>query len=296
MHEHIVGLLKAKDVKFKENSELSALSAIKIGGAAALVVYPKSAEEMMLVLDLLEGVGEYRILGRMSNVLPPDERFGGVIIKTDLMSAFECRGGKIRASAGVSLPRLSSLAISAGLSGLEELSGIPGSLGGAVAGNAGAYGREISELVSSVTLYSPKEKRTLTFSSGEMRFGYRDSSIKGTGVALLSAELTLAPCDAVEIKRKAKALLERRRESSPREPSLGSTFKRPKVGYASKMIDECGLRGFRIGDAAISEKHAGYIVNLGKASAHDVKALVEVARLGVKEKFGVDLEREIEYL
>ena len=293
----IEDLLKRKDVEYKLGQSLRALSTIKIGGKAEIAVFPKSESELIYVIDMLEALGKpYRILGRMSNVLPPDEDLSLALVRTDRISEIRFDGLQATASAGVSLAGLCARCADASLSGLEELSGIPGSLGGALFGNAGAYGREISELVESVSVYIPEERRTARLLREEIEFSYRKSSLSRSGFVILSAQLGLCSSDAAVIKEKISEYREKRRASAPCEPSLGSVFKRPEFGYASKMIDECGLRGYRIGGAEISRVHAGYIVNVGGALSDDVKSLVSLAEKSVTKKFGVRLEREIVYL
>jgi len=297
MFELIEDILKAKEVKFKKNISLATLSTIRIGGACEAVIYPDTEEKLIFTLRLFTGCGiKYKVLGRMSNVLPPDGAFFSVVVKTDAICDIEYEDGLVYSGVGVSLPVLAGHTARLGLSGLEELSGIPGSVGGALFGNAGAYGREICELLCSVRAYLPESDDVITLSSAEMTFGYRDSCFKRGDYILLSARFRLSETDSSSAMMRIDEYRRKRLVSSPREPSLGSTFKRPVSGYASKMIDECGLRGSRVGDAAISEKHAGYIVNLGRATALDVMRLVEIAENAVYKKFGIRLEREIEYL
>lgn len=296
MLERVKDLLKTKDVKYRENVNLSELSTIKIGGEAGVIVYPTSEDELVYALGVLNSARlNYRVLGRMSNVLPPDENIDYPLVKVDGLSDISIFGTSVTVGAGVPIARLAGVLARESLSGIEELSGIPGSVGGAIFGNAGAYGREISDLTESVRLYFPKTGEIVKLSASELGFSYRKSRIRDMGAVILSARLTLSEASGDVLARMCE-YRERRLSSSPREPSLGSTFKRPANGYASMMIDKCGLSGFRIGGAAISEVHAGYIVNLGGASSSDVKALADVAEKCVYDKFGVRLEREIEYL
>ena len=293
----IEDLLKEKDVEYEKRRSLRSFSSIKIGGKAELVIFPKSDEDLITSVDMLRRANiPYRVFGRMSNLLLPDGDLSLAVIKTDRFSKLSFDGAVISASAGVNLPLLSSLCSGAGLSGLEELSGIPGSLGGAIYGNAGAFGREICELILAVRVYIPRENRVVRLSANELWFSYRKSSFTGSDHLILSAELSLKSADPTSVKEKVREYREIRKANAPCEPSLGSVFKRPKSGYASKMIDESGLRGFRIGGAEISRVHAGYIVNLGTATSSDVKSLVSLAEKRVMENFGVRLEREIEYI
>lgn len=299
MTEEILGFLKANDVKYTRDEYLSRLSTVKIGGMADFVAYPDSEDKLIRLVEFLEkGEIKYKILGRMSNVLPPDDRYRGVIVRTDLMRRVDFQDNIIVAKAGISLPRLSSLCQDMSLSGLEELSGIPGSLGGAIFGNAGAYGREISDLVIDVSAYDIDCKTVVEIPSEKLGFGYRTSAFKASQLVILSARLGLTFGDKDKIQTKIREISTKRRNSQPMgKPSLGSTFKRPSENiYPWRLIDECGLRGFSIGGAAISEKHAGFIVNQGNATSADYLAVASYVKNTVQEKTGVNLEYEFEIL
>lgn len=299
MTEEILGFLKANDVKYKRDEFLSRLSTVRIGGVADFVAYPDSGYKLIRLLEFLEkGKIKYKILGRMSNVLPTDDRYHGVIIRTDLMSRVDFNCNIVTADAGVSIPRLSSLCRDGSLSGLEELSGIPGSLGGLVFGNAGAYGREISDIVKCVSVYDIDKKAIFDIPKENLRFGYRTSVFKGSRFVILSAKLGLIHCEKAIIQSKINEISSKRRNSQPIDkPSLGSTFKRPSENvYPWRLIDECGLREFCIGGAAVSGKHAGFIVNQGNATSADYLAVTSYVKNTVQEKTGVDLEYEFEIL
>lgn len=299
MTEEILGFLKANDVKYTRDEYLSRLSTVKIGGMADFVAYPDSEDKLIRLVEFLEEEKiKNKILGRMSNVLPPDDRYRGVIVRTDLMRRVDFQDNIIVAEAGISLPRLSSLCQDMSLSGLEELSGIPGSLGGAIPGNAGAYGREISDLVIDVSAYDIDCKTVVEIPSEKLGFGYRTSAFKASRLVILSARLGLTFGDKDKIQTKIREISTKRRNSQPMgKPSLGSTFKRPSENiYPWRLIDECGLRGFSIGGAAISEKHAGFIVNLGNATSANYLALASYVKNTVQEKTGVNLEYEFEIL
>lgn len=270
---------------------------MRIGGAARIVIFPESPDDLIFCVSTLISLGvKYKVLGRMSNVLPPDKTYDGAIIRTDKINRIEISGNTICVQTGVTMPALANRAALCGLSGLEELSGIPGSVGGLISGNAGAFGKETADILVSAALYAPNDGRTFSINRKELAFGYRKSLLKTESYILLSAKLSLLSDDTENIQARIARYKALRREKQPSEPSLGSTFKRPSKGYASKMLDECGLRGFRVGGAAISEKHAGFIVNYGGATAVDVKAIVKIASDAVYDKFGILLEREIEYL
>ena len=298
MTEEILGFLKANDVKYTRDEYLSWLSTVRIGGMADIVAYPDSEDKLIRLVEFLEEKIEYKVLGRMSNVLPSDDRYRGVIVRTDLMSHVDFQGNIITVEAGISLPRLSSLCQDMSLSGLEELSGIPGSLGGAIFGNAGAYGREISDLVIDVSAYNIDSKTVVEIPSEMLGFGYRTSAFKASRLVILSAKLGLTFGDKDKIQTKIREISTKRRNSQPMgKPSLGSTFKRPSENiYPWRLIDECGLRGFSIGGAAISEKHAGFIVNQGNATSADYFAVASYVKNTVQEKTGVNLEYEFEIL
>jgi UDP-N-acetylmuramate dehydrogenase len=234
----------------------------------------------------------------MSNVLPPDEGYRGVIIRTDRFDKVKCDGNRVIADMGISLPCLCGICRDMELSGIEELSGIPGSLGGAIYGNAGAYGREISDLINSVLVYDLESCRCYEISVREIDFGYRNSSFKTRPIVILSAELSLRYGDKNEIYARMRKIAEARRSSQPSgKPSLGSSFKRPEVNiYPWQLIDGCGLRGYRVGDAAVSQKHAGFIVNEESATTQDYLAVADRIQTSVKEKYGITLEREFELM
>jgi UDP-N-acetylmuramate dehydrogenase len=287
--------LKTKEVEFTENKRLSELSSVGIGGEAALVVRPKSRSELLLVMEYLDGLCiDYKVVGGCTNILFPDGRTERIIVKASGLSGFSVNGRTVIADSGVSLSVLSRLLARGGLSGIEELSGIPGTVGGATVGNAGAYGREIGELIESADVYDREVYRVVTLSRDELGFGYRTSLLKSGKFVLLSVNLKITESQSDICLERIREITKTRQSTQPREPSLGSTFKRPKNGYASRMIDLCGLKGALRGGAKISEKHAGFIVNVGGATAKDYLCLASFARDEVLRKFGVLLEYEID--
>ncbi len=299
MIRETLDFLKMNDVKYKENFPLSLISPVKIGGEATILVYPKTQDELIEIVDFLGKTKiKHKIVGRMSNVLPPDDKYSGIIIRTDFISRYHIKGTSVEASAGVSLPYLAKITADSGLSGLEELSGIPGSIGGAIRGNAGAFGREISQLVSRITVYDTKTSSFDRLKAEKVCFDYRSSSLMAENLVILSVKLSLSRSD----KSKTNYLIQRYREKRIAtqpvgQASLGSVFKRPyRDVSAAKLIDECGLKGKKVGGAKISEKHAGFIVNVGGATAADYLTLVEYAKDKVYEKFGILIEREIEVI
>ena len=299
MFSEVMDFLKMNDVKYKENASLKRISPIGIGASAKIVAYPDSEEKLVLLLRFLGNVKiQNKILGRMSNVLPPDEDYIGVVVRTELLRNYRITGELVSVDCGASLPRLAANMAAAGFSGLEELSGIPGSIGGSVVGNAGAFGRELSDLVVGVKVYDLINQEILTFGPPDLEFSYRHSNLKCGRYIVLSVCLKLVGSDKDTVRAAMSRFRDIRRKTQPvGELSLGSTFKRPGEGlYAAKMIDECGLKGKSIGGAMVSRKHAGFIVNTDGARAKDYLELSEYVKKVVFDRFSVVLEREVEIL
>ena len=287
------------DVEYRKNVEIKSISSVKIGALADVVAFPNSEEKLIQIVRFFENVNyPYLIVGRMSNILPSDTHFRGILIKTDRLSNISVNNNRITASCGVFLPSLAISAEKMGLSGFEELSGIPGSVSGAVIGNAGAFGREIGDLVDYVCIYDFESDSVLRFSGSESMFEYRSSCYKKKKCVVLSMGFLLTEGSIDKIKENRQGFTQRRIMTQPIGiPSLGSTFRRPAENIsAAKLIDICGLRGICFGDAQISEKHAGFIVNKGDAISKDYLALSEFAKKCVHHKFGIDLEYEIEIM
>ncbi len=276
---------------------LSAHSTFQIGGAAALYLRCGDAAAACRAISLCKAFGaRYYLLGNGSNILFSDAGFAGVVIDLCGMSvapAIDLATGTITADAGVSLARLCLLAQKNGFSGLEFAYGIPGTLGGAVYMNAGAYGCEMKDVMQSVTaLCADGAVHELRVEA--LGMAYRTSVVEENGACILSAKLRLTAGDSAEIKTKMDGFMAARREKQPVElPSAGSTFKRPEGAFAAALIDQCGLRGMQVGGAAISQKHCGFVVNLGGATCADVLNLCAQVAAIVKEKTGYILEREI---
>ena len=299
MFEYVKGFLKMNDVDFRENESLKTISPIRIGGVAKIVAYPDSASKYVEIIRFLQSIKcNFRTVGRMSNILPPDDVYIGVIIKTDRCRKFFVDNGILYTQAGITTAILASELCRLGLSGFEELSGIPGSIGGAIYGNAGAFGREIADVISSVTFYSPCDDSVYKASVDELRFSYRDSAFKHKMGYIITAEFNLVHTDIDSVSSRMREVKKEREKTQPTgELSLGSTFKRPPGNIpAAKMIDQCGLKGHRIGSAEISKKHAGFIVNRGNATAEEYIKLADYASECVYEKFGVRLQKEVELL
>lgn len=279
----------------EENASMARYTTFRIGGAVEVLCEPESREEVCGLVSLLKDKNEpYTIIGNGSNLLVSDAGIDGVVIRiARRMNKAEVLGEKISAESGILLSELSSVAAKAGLTGLEFASGIPGTLGGAIYMNAGAYGGEIGALIETVT-YISEDGAIKTSGREELSFGYRKSSFSENGGILLGCILALSEGNEKEIRKKMQELAKKRAEKQPLSyPSAGSAFKRPEGYFAGALIEEAGLKGFRIGGAGISEKHAGFLVNYGGATAKDVRAVIRYVQETVQEKSGVFLEPEI---
>lgn len=240
---------------------------------------------------------DYFILGNGSNLLVGDKGYRGIVLKLDgPMEQITVEGTRITAKAGALLSQVAVEARKHGLTGLEFASGIPGSIGGGVVMNAGAYGGEMKQVVESVTVLN-REGETATLDNETMEFGYRSSIIRNRPFIVLEITLRLAEGSRDEIAARMEELAALRRSKQPLEyPSAGSTFKRPEGHYAGKLIMEAGLRGYHIGGAQVSDKHCGFVINRGYATAADIREVIEEVQERVKEKFHVLLEPEIIFL
>ncbi len=297
MNREILDFLKMNDVEYKERRRLADVSPIRIGGEADIMAYPDSEEKLIGLIAFLENINiKYKIVGRMSNILFSDKGYRGVIIRTDRICEYSIDRNILSVSCGASLPLISDVLCRAGLSGFERLSGIPGSIAGALVGNAGAFGSEIADRLLDVKFLDIPSRELITLSRNELEFFYRTSSLKRMRAVILSARFSLTESDAFSIKGEMDRCREIRRKTQPIGiPSLGSVFKRPCENvYAAKLIDECGLKGYSIGGAQISKKHAGFIVNTGGATAENYIGLSNYAKGCVLDRFGIHLEREVE--
>ena len=295
LYEFFTGL----GVCAKRNEPLAPHSSFRIGGAARLALFPKNRDEMILCLQRLSAQQmRYLVIGNASNVLFSDDGFDGAVIFCGEWRESSLEGTELTASVGVSLASLASQAQKASLSGLEFAHGIPATVGGAVFMNAGAYGGTIADVCVRSEYFDPSDGFCHILNGAEHLFGYRDSFYKRhPSLVILSATFSLVPDDGEAVMGRMKDYMQRRRASQPLElPSAGSVFKRPEGYFAGKLIEDAGLKGVSIGGAEVSEKHAGFIVNRGGATASDVRALVELIRERVMRSFGVELECEIRFL
>ena len=284
-------------MEIKKNEPLKNHTSFKIGGPADEFSEVNNEEEITELIKYAKEKGiPYTIMGNGSNLLVSDKGVRGLVIKLAKgFDSVEVLGDKIIAKAGILLSKLSNVALENELSGIEFASGIPGTLGGAIYMNAGAYGGEIKDVVEKVTYLSDGEIKTAT--KDDLDFGYRHSRFSGTEDIVLSAEIQLKKADKAEIRAIMDDFKERRCSKQPLSmPSAGSTFKRPEGYFAGKLIEDAGLKGKTIGGAQVSEKHSGFVVNKGDATAQDVLDLIKFIQDTVYEKFGVKLETEVKML
>jgi len=284
------------DLELRMNESMAKHTSFRIGGPAEVMAFPKSASELADILkksDLLDT--NPAILGAGTNILAPDQGILGLVIcLKDCMDGIELLSdNRIRVAAGVTMTRAAVYAASHGLSGMEFAHGIPGTVGGGVYMNAGAYGGEICQICESVdVMWMNGEIATL--SADEMDFSYRHSCLEEKNGIVISAIFHLEPRPIEQIREKMQDLMNRRRTSQPLDmPSAGSAFKRPVGGYAAALIDQAGLKGFQVGGAAVSAKHAGFVVNVSNATAEDVKALLHQVADIVFTNSGIRLEPEV---
>jgi UDP-N-acetylmuramate dehydrogenase len=278
---------------------LSTLTSMGVGGDAACVLTPRDGACLIRLLDRLRaGTVPYRVIGLGTNLIGPDAGYPGVLVLTAGIDRVSVTGNTLVCGAGVPLGRAIRRAMEAGLSGLEELFGIPGTVGGALYMNAGAYGRTVSERLRYATVYHPASGEVTVMTPGSLVFGYRTGSIREEGMIVLSAAFDLTQSDPAAVAGKMTGIVDRRKATQPLgEKSAGSFFRRPAPDIpAGKLIAEAGCAGMTEGGAAVSTLHAGFILNRGGATEHDVTRLAERVRAQVLEKTGFRLEPEVEYL
>jgi UDP-N-acetylenolpyruvoylglucosamine reductase len=282
-----------------ENEPMSAHCSFKIGGPAAFMAKPCSISQTRELVSLLNEFDiSPLIMGKGTNLLVTDEPLNRFVIRfgDELSEISQTGGDTLTAGCGATLAQLAKRAQSRGLDGLCFAHGIPGTVGGGVSMNAGAYGGEMKDVIKSVT-YLDEGLKLKTISGEHCRFKYRQSMFTGTGCIILSCQVQLVPGEPLEIEEKMRELMAKRKQSQPLNmPSAGSTFKRPENGYAAEMIDKAGLRGYTVGAAQVSEKHCGFVVNRGGAGFCDVLKLMEHIQNRVFERFGVMLEPEVKII
>ncbi len=284
------------EIKLHFEEPMSKHTSFRIGGTAEVMAFPRNTDELAKILKQSAFLDvKPAILGAGTNILAPDKGIRGLVIclKDALVGMERIDETHICVAAGVSMAKAAVFAAGLGLSGLEFAHGIPGTVGGGVYMNAGAYGGEISGVCKSVQIMS-MDGSILTIDAEDMDFSYRHSRLEKEPGIVVSTVFSLVKKPEAEIRARMQELVQRRKASQPLEyPSAGSAFKRPANGYAAALIDQAGLKGFQIGEAAVSAKHAGFIVNLGHASAEDVKSVLSEVSRKVFDQFGVRLEPEI---
>ena len=288
--------LQSAGVCYKTDEPMSAHTSFKIGGPADRFVEVKTVSELQAVLNAVsDGNVPYFILGNGSNLLVPDEGLRGAVLtlQGDFKKVQSLANGHVLCGAGASLATVCSFARGQGLTGLEFAWGIPGQLGGAVYMNAGAYGGEMKQVVERVH-FLEADGTPGVMSGEDLAFGYRKSAFTGTSRVIVAGTFALTPGAPEEIRQRMQELMARRKASQPLDlPSAGSTFKRPVGGYSAALIEQAGLKGTQIGGAAVSAKHAGFVVNLGGATESDVLALIAHVQKRVLETSGISLEPEV---
>ena len=285
------------ELKVACDEPMSRHTSFRVGGPARRMAFPEKGEQMVLLLEAARDLSANPlVIGNGTNLLAPDEGLDRLVINTAGMCRLEAgeASGTLTAEAGVSLARLADFACKQGLTGLEFAHGIPGTVGGGVCMNAGAYDGEIKGVIQTVTVLFPEEG-IKTLSNADMNFGYRRTLLSDHPEAvMLRAAFALTPGDETVIREKMRQLMARRKASQPLEyPSAGSTFKRPTGYYAGTLIDQCGLKGLTVGGAQVSEKHAGFVINTGGATCADILEVIRQVQERVLAEKGVRLEPEV---
>lgn len=295
-------LSEAKKIVGEENvftgEKMDKHTTFRVGGSAKYMAAPTLDVQVQKLLALCKTEGvPYYVVGNGSNLLVSDEGFEGMMILIGKgMSQIKVSGCRITAGAGALLSRLGTAAAGAGLRGLEFAAGIPGSVGGACVMNAGAYGGEMKDVLTKVRAVAP-DGRLCDFGAGELELGYRRSVFSDGGYAVTEAEFLLEPDGTAQINARMEELAARRREKQPLEyPSAGSTFKRPEGFFAGKLIEDAGLKGRGVGKACVSEKHAGFVINKGGATAQDIYDTIKMVQDAVKSEYGIILEPEVKII
>ncbi len=285
-----------KDFQLRIDEPMAKHTSFRIGGPAEVMAFPRNKEELSRILKVSALLDQRpAILGAGTNILAPDAGISGLVIcLKDCMDGMQqLDDTHIRVAAGVTMARAAVFAAGLGLSGLEFAHGIPGTVGGGVYMNAGAYGGEICQVFTQAEVMD-MDGNLRTVSREEMNFSYRHSRLEDEGGIVISADFALEPKPIDEIREKMQELMGKRRKSQPLDlPSAGSAFKRPVGGYAAALIEQCGLKGYQVGGAAVSEKHAGFVVNLGGATASDVQTLLQQVSHKVMDDTGIRLEPEV---
>lgn len=289
--------LNKNKISFLENEPMHTHCSFKTGGNADIFVAANSVDNVKNILDFCRETNTpITVIGNGSNLLISDRGIEGIVLSLNELNKMEIDQDTLTLQSGVSLSRACLLALEHSLTGLEFAYGIPGSIGGAVYMNAGAYGGEIADIIVSATVLTPTGE-IITIEKDSMALGYRTSIFKTKGYIILSAKFSLKKGNNTEIKAKMDELMNKRRDKQPLQyPSAGSTFKRPQGHFAGALIEQAGLMGKTVGGAMVSEKHAGFIINYNDATTDNIVDLINEVKKEVKEKFGIELEKEIIYI
>ena len=291
--------ISLQGISLKLDEPMSEHTTFRIGGPAKIILFPSSCDQLIGAVDTVSGFGiKYVVIGNGSDLLFDDRGYDGIIICTKYIKGIEkidsCR---IEVMCGVSCNSMVNFAADNNLSGFEFAYGIPGSCGGAVFMNAGAYGSETSAVLESVLCFDISKKENIRLTTAELDMSYRHSTFMSRPeLVILSAVFKLARGDEKDIRARMQENMNSRKSKQPSEPSAGSVFKRHKKYIVAKIIDECGLKGYTIGGAQVSEKHAGFIVNVGNASSSDVLGLISHIKNIIDKKYGFEPECEIRYI
>lgn len=296
LYDKLIERIKPEHVM--KNEPMCKYTSFKIGGPADLLIMPNGVEEVQHAIKVCKAFGvEYFIMGNGSNLLVRDKGIRGVGIKiAENFSKVEIEGDQVIAQGGILLSKLSKAIMEKGLEGFEFASGIPGTLGGAIAMNAGAYGGEMKDVLQGVSVVDDRGN-IVYLNNEELELGYRSSMVQKKGWIVLEAEMKFKKGDYSKIKAKVKDFTERRTSKQPLSlPSAGSTFKRPPGHFAGKLIEDAGLKGVRVGGAQVSELHGGFVVNVDHATAEDVIHLIKLVQKTVRDQFGVELTPEVKII
>lgn len=295
----IIDFIKSNKIgDYKENVSMSTYTTYKVGGCVKVLVFPKDIEKLkLLIKELKENNINYKVIGNGSNLIFSDNEYNGVLIKLDHFNSLEIDDTKITVGASYSLIKLSNKACFLGLTGLEFAAGIPGTVGGSIYMNAGAYNSDMGYIVKEVVVLNPYGE-VETLYNKDLDFHYRSSFFQNNkDYIVIGAVIVLKRGDKQLIKEIMEDRKQRRLSSQPLEyPSAGSVFRNPEGNYAGKLIEDCGLKGYRLGGARISEKHANFVINENNATAEDIRNLILLARDKVKEKYNIELKIEQEFV
>ncbi len=294
----IIGLLQnIQNLRISENTSCKQLTTFKVGGCCT-AVFPSTVDALRSCIEILkENNIKFIVIGNGSNIVFDDDGYDGIVVVTTELKQFVISENKICAECGAPLHAICTAACNASLSGLQFAYGIPGTVGGAVFMNAGAYDGEIKDCVVDVTCFDPQTSNFITLTKEECDFSYRHSAFEDNGLIIVRANFELCHGNKDEIKREMSEIIAKRRDKQPLNyPSAGSAFKRYPGRYTAKMIDEAGLKGYSVGGAQISEKHAGFIINRENATCRDIQELVDTVKSAIKDKEGIDIVCEIRFI